>query len=248
MRTAVLACLLACLPPASAQTDPLPAFEAASVKPNHSGSGSSSSHTRPANLQLVNMSLRSIIAMAYGLKDYQLTGPDWLNSESFDVVAKGAAGTTDKQLLLMLRDLLRERFKLAAHHETKAHAVLALLPTKAGFPLKPVAAAEGDGGSTNSNSDEKGGELKATQISLARLAEWLSGRLREPVLDMTGIPGVFDLNLKYSLESDQVDYGTARYPVLPLALQEQLGLRLEKRTAPLDLLVIDRAEKVPVEN
>ena len=247
MRTAVFACLLA-LPAALAQTDPLPAFEAASVKPNRTGSGSSSSHTRPGNLQLVNMSLRSIITMAYGLKDYQLTGPDWLNSESFDIVAKGAAGTTDKQLLLMLRDLLRERFKLESHHETKAHAVLALLPTKAGFPLKPVAAVEGDGGSTNSNSDEKGGQLKATQISLARLAEWLSGHLRQPVLDMTGIAGVFDLTLKYSLDSDKVDPDLARYPVLPLALQEQLGLRLEKRTAPIDHLVIDHAEKLPVEN
>jgi uncharacterized protein (TIGR03435 family) len=247
MRTAVFACLIA-LSSAFAQTDALPTFEVASVKPNHSGSGSSSSDSRPGNLQMTNMSLRNIVTMAYDLKDYQIEAPDWLKSESFDIVAKGAVGTTDKQLMLMLRNLLVERFKLETHHETKEFSVLALVPTKGGFLLKPVAVANDKGAGTSSNSNEKGGELKATQITLAHLAEWVAGRMKRPVVDMTGIPGAFDLNLKYSIENDQVDTDPARYPVLPLALQEQLGLRLEKRTAPIDLLVVDRAEKIPVEN
>ena len=123
-----------------------------------------------------------------------------------------------------------------------------MVPVKGKFPLKPLEGATGEGGGTSSNSSEKGGELKATQITMERLAEWVAGRMNRPVLDMTGITGFFDLNLKYSIERDNVDPEPGKYPVLPLALQEQLGLRLEKRTAPIDLLVVDRAEKVPVGN
>lgn len=230
----------------AAQTDVAAAFEAASVKPNQTGSGHSSSHSRPANIQMTNVTLRSIITSAFRIKDYQLTGPEWLRSERFDVVAKAPFGTKDAQLALMMQTLLAERFKLETHHETKDLPAYGLVVAKSGFHSKP---AEGTGGSgMDSSSDDKGGELKAQRTSMARLAEWISGRMDRPVLDMTGVAGAYDFNLKFSLESANGDSDTPRYPVLPLALQEQLGLRLEKRTAPIEILVVDRAEKVPIEN
>ncbi len=247
MRTILLGSVIAVCA-AFAQNDPPPAFEAASVKPNHSGSGSSSTHSRPANIVMQNVSLLRIITSAYRIKEYQVSGPNWLGSERYDIVAKAPFGTPDTQIAPMLRTLLAERFKLESHQETKDFPVYGLVAAKGGFLLKPVDGAGGSG--MDSNSDEKGGQLKAERTSMTRLAEWLSDRNRmdRPVLDMTGIPGAFDFTLKFSLESDKADADTPRYPVVPLAIQEQLGLRLEKRTAPIELLVIDRAEKIPIEN
>src|SRR5579862_4223690 len=100
MRLLALAAIVAlCL---RAQSDAPPAFEAASVKPNRSGDGHSSSHTRESNVQMTNMSLRSIIIMAYEIKDYQLEGPPWLSSERFDIVAKAPVGTPDKKMMPMM--------------------------------------------------------------------------------------------------------------------------------------------------
>jgi uncharacterized protein (TIGR03435 family) len=242
MRTLLLTGLIAACG-AIAQTPP--AFEAASVKPNRSGSGSSHTRTRTANLGITNVPLSRIITMAYSLRDYQLAGPDWLRSERFDITAKAPLGTVDAQLMPMLRTLLAERFKLETHRETKSFPVYGLVATK-GFHLQPVDAAGGSG--MDSNNDEKGGELKAQRTPMTRLAEWIAGRVDRPVLDMTGLTGAYDFSLKFSLESEKNDSDMPRYPVIPLALQEQLGLRLEKRTAPIEILVVDRAEKVPIEN
>jgi len=93
-----------------------------------------------------NMSLRSIITMAYKLRDYQLTGPDWLRNEHFDIVAKAKFGTPDEALMPMLQTLLVERFKLTTHPETKELPVYKLVAMKGKFRLEPVDAA--GGGST----------------------------------------------------------------------------------------------------
>ena len=229
-----------------AQTNAPPSFEAASVKPNRSGSGSSSSHTRPANLTMTNVSLRSMITSAFRIRDYQLNGPDWLRTERFDVVAKAVTGTPDKELMPMLRSLLIERFKLETHTETKEMPVFGLVVAKNGLRMQPV---DGAGGTnTNSNSDEKGGELSAERTTMSGVAAWISSRMDRPVLDMTGRTEAFTFKLKYSLESENNDPTAARYPILPLAIQEQLGLRLEKRTAPIEIVVVDKVEKVPIEN
>jgi uncharacterized protein (TIGR03435 family) len=245
MRTLLLSGLIA-ICGAFAQTDAPPAFEAASVKPNNSGSGSSHSRSRPAYIEMNNVSLRSMITSAYKIKDYQLTGPDWLKTEHFDVTAKAKFGTPDDALMPMMQTLLIERFKLEIHRESKDFPVYALVAAKGGFRLKPVDPAGGS--STNSNSDDKGGILEVERGSLARLAEWLSSRVDRPVLDMSGIAGVFTFKLQFSRESEKNDNDTPKYPIVPLAIQEQLGLRLEKRNSPIELLVVDRAEKVPVEN
>jgi len=227
------------------QTDP-PAFEAAVVKPNRSASGSSSSHTRTANLQMTNMSLRSIMVAAHRIRDYQLTGPDWLRTERFDIVAKAKPGTPDADLMPMLRTLLAERFKVETHRETKEFPVYGLVQAKGGLRIKPVDPAGGS--STNSNSDEKGGEITAERVTMAGFASWMSSRMDRPVLDQTGRTEAFSFKLKYSLENENTDPTAARYPILPLAIQEQLGLRLEKRTAPIEIIIVDKVEKVPIEN
>jgi uncharacterized protein (TIGR03435 family) len=231
-----------------AQGGPPLAFEAASVKINNSGGGDSHSSTRPANVRLTNLPLRAIIAQAYEVKDYQLTGPEWLASSRYDVVAKAALDTPDKDIPAMLRTLLIERFKLQTHRETRDLPVYALVPARNGFKLKPV---EPGSSSRDTSHTAMGGVLTATKTNMDRLAQWLSRFTDRPVVDMTGIPGVFDFTLQYSLErenSKAEPNEAAKYPIVPLAIEEQLGLRLEKRTSTVEMLAIDRAEKVPIEN
>jgi uncharacterized protein (TIGR03435 family) len=82
---------------------------------------------------------------------------------------------------------------------------------------------------------------------MEQFAGWISRTIDRPVVDMTGIKGEYAFTLKYARE-DQGETGTVTHPVLPLAIQEQLGLRLEKRTAPIEVLVVDHAEKAPIGN
>src|SRR5579883_2910670 len=180
MRACSLLLLLFAACPASAQSPEPPSFEAASVKPNRSGDGHSSSHTRESNVLMTNMSLRSIITWAYQIKDYQLEGPPWLAGERFDIVAKAPVGTPERQLAPMMRTLLAERFKLKTHKETREFPVYALVAAKGGIKLKPV---EPGGSGMDSSNNEKGGELKATKVTMARMAEWLSHSVDRPVID-----------------------------------------------------------------
>src|SRR5258707_6876367 len=109
MRSLVLSGLfLAC--GAFAETDPPPAFEAASIKTNNSINGGSHTRTRPAYLQAENVSLRNLITMAYKLRDYELTGPDWLRNERFDILAKAKFGTPVDALRPMLQTFRADRF------------------------------------------------------------------------------------------------------------------------------------------
>ncbi len=158
----------------------------------------------------------------------------------------------------MLRTLLLDRFKLAVHRETKALPGCALVVAKTGAKLRESAIEEG--------SDEKPlftgrrGDLTAERVTITQLAETLSRTLSSPVLDMTGIKGVFELHLRWTpdenplmkkpAESGEALAPTegADAPTIFTALQEQLGLKLEVRKIPVEILVIDHVERAPSEN
>jgi uncharacterized protein (TIGR03435 family) len=129
---------------ASAQTETIPEFEVASIKPAPPPTGNmmmvrmrgGPGSDDPGRLDWQNVSLRNMLTNAFNLKEYQLQGPDWLNSERFDVSAKIPADTTREQFRLMLQKLLADRFKMTFHHETKEHAAYALTVAKGGPKLK----------------------------------------------------------------------------------------------------------------
>jgi uncharacterized protein (TIGR03435 family) len=240
MRPFLLALLLAC--GAWGQ----PAFEAASLKPSKSVDFNSTFNTRSDNVQAQNVELRELLVQAFEIKEYQLVGPEWLSGARFDIVAKAPLGTgDDEKLMPLLRTLLTERFKLQTHREKRELPCFALAVTKDGFKLHEV---EAGGSGMSSNSNQNGGELKARKTTMERFAEWLSRQMQRPVIDATSIKGAYDFTLKYSKENANRLAGLDTYPILTLAIQEQLGLRLEKRTAPVDVVVIDHIERVPVEN
>jgi uncharacterized protein (TIGR03435 family) len=236
------------------QSTPGPAaFEVASVKPNKSGNGSSRFNSGHGRLTATNVSLKSCIYFAYGIKDYQISGPEWLSSERYDITAKAASGVPDKQLMPMLQTLLQDRFKLRLHRQTKELPAYALVVGKGGPKLHEV--------ETGPEQDNAGrGRLSARKISMPRLAEILSRHMDRPVLDMTGIKGVFDLTLDYAPDDAHstmaprgggaggIATDSPSGPSIFVALQEQLGLKLEARKGPVEILVIDYAEKVPTEN
>jgi uncharacterized protein (TIGR03435 family) len=225
---------------------PAPAFEVASVKPapppGQNGI-SSSMNVSPGRLTCTNVTLRKLIVRAYSLKDYQVTGPDWINTELYSILASMPADTTGDDLLEMLQGLITERFQMATHREMKEMPVYELVVGKAGSKLKPV---EYGRGSTSMSP----GKLVAQGVPLRNLTEQLSRLLNRPVLDKTGLTGAFDFSLEFAPEGKGSD-AAGDLPVSPsvfTAVQEQLGLKLEPRKAPVEILVVDRAERVPTGN
>jgi uncharacterized protein (TIGR03435 family) len=218
-----------------------PAFEVASVKPNPSGDHHSSSHTNNGSVVMRNVSLKQLVEMAYDVKDYALSAPDWLDTVRFDISAKPPADTPEKQFQPMLQTLLTDRFKLAVHRESKVMSAYALIAGKNGSKLHAVE----PGGGSHRNSD--GGKLTAQRVSMPQLADFLARHLDRPVVDKTELPGVFDFELRWA-QDDSHSTDSASGPSIFTAVQEQLGLKLQSQKLPVEILVVDHAERIPTEN
>ena len=232
----------------SAQT---PAFEVASIKPNRSGGGGSSIRGGAGRITMENVPVKKVTLWAYGIPDdreYALVGPDWLTNERFDIQATFPAGTQPQQVRQMTQTLLAERFKLALHRETRQLPIYVLVVGKNGPKIHAVE----DGQARTSGG---AGILEATRITLQKLADLLARMTGQQVVDETGIKGVFDFTLKWSPDEtqkgatpDDAAGSGSSGPSLFSALQEQLGLKLEGRKGPVEVLVVDHIEKAPTEN
>jgi bla regulator protein BlaR1 len=226
------------VPLALAQTPP-PAFEVAAIKPSKPGStGSSILWDMSGRLTVENASLKRLIWSAYDVRDFQIVGgPPWLDSGTFDIVAKPEGPTNQDQKRAMQQKLLADRFHLKLHRENREMPVYELLVAKPGFKLREAAnPRHGIAGRANA--------IESNGSNIAALAETLARKLRRTVLDKTGLTGFYDYKLEFSL--DPATDGTA-LPSIFTALQEQLGLRLESAKGPVEILVVDHAEK-PSEN
>ena len=227
-------------------------FEAASVKPDKAGNAGGEGSTResishnPGGLTMRNVTLKSCIRWAYGVADYQVSGPAWIGSERYDIQARAGAPAAQEQLRVMLQELLASRFHLALHRETRELPVYELVEARSGAKLTP---AKGEGDSDMRPGD---GDLAYRRYSMAEFAERLSGipfRVDRTVVDKTGLSGVYDFKLKISANAAEMksSFEHADGPLVFDVLQ-QIGLRLRARKGPIEMLVIDRAEKNPVEN
>lgn len=237
-------------------TAPTPTFEVASIKPNNSGDRGSRTNGTKGELTVTNATLKSIIQSAYNVREYSFSGPDWLASVRFDINAKyppeeSAPVSPEQRRLarqLMMQNLLSERFKLEAHRETKMLPGFALVVAKKGARLKPSEKQDGTSISTSN------GLMDGSGMSMASLANMLGNQLQGPVADMTGIEGRYDIKLEWSTDEGRVggDGGEGKSPdtrpSIFTALQETLGLRLESRKVPVEVLVVDHVEKIPTEN
>jgi uncharacterized protein (TIGR03435 family) len=231
-------------------------FEVVSVKPNKSASTGEHSRSDQGMLTANNLSLRSMIVTAYGLRDYQVEGPDWLSSQRFDIAAKFPEALPENPekyraaMGAMMQKMLVDRFKLAAHRDKKSLPVYGLVVGKRGIKFKEVP-------DTGSHSQSHGNHYEGTSVTMSVFAAFLSRRADLPVLDMTGLKGSYDLKLDWVPEPRQPTEGKAEAPAVAdspsppaifLAIEEQLGLKLETRKTTMEILVVDHAEKTPTEN
>lgn len=162
------------------------AFEVASIRPNNSGSGSSSSNEKNGRFIGRNESLRDLIEHAWDVMEWQIDGPAWIRSERFDVMAKPPASVREKEFDLMMRNLLADRFKLKVHRETRETPVYALVIAKTGPKMTKV---EDDGQASTEWSRNR---ISARHRTMPAFAERLSRIADRPVVDRTGEKGAFN--------------------------------------------------------
>jgi uncharacterized protein (TIGR03435 family) len=219
-----------------------------------------------------NAPLRTLIREAYALHGSQLSGgPGWLDSDRFDIVAKSERNPTPLQMRVMLRALLVERFRLSVHTDTRELPLYALVLARTDGQLGPHLRPTGTGCSQapewlgtgppplrgpdapcRSAGPGSGAAMRFRGITLDAFAMFLATPVRRPVIDRTGLSGGFDIELDMTAElgppppppglPDTVDRSSA--PSIFTTLQEQLGLRLDARREPVDVLVIDRVERL----
>jgi uncharacterized protein (TIGR03435 family) len=265
----VLVCGLAALCPrwvAFAQKSDGPQFEVASVRPSDPNQGFINAVTPSLkvggdrNLTFVHISLRDLIMLAYGVGAPQVKGPRFLNGTSdspadrFDIVARVPAGATPEQVPLMLQALLAERFHLEAHRESQTIQAYVLEVGK--NPPKMKASPEGANGAARcvrSFAEHEGATLAAectrmTSADIAQQAMALApGYFRDgPVVDQTGLQGTYDFKIEWITAAESRDGRDG--PTMIEAIQNQLGLKVERRRQAVETLVIDKLDRKPTEN
>jgi uncharacterized protein (TIGR03435 family) len=271
---------------------PRPEFEVASVKPSVAAPSGGQVHVGVqidgAQVHCTYLSLKDYIRIAYQVKDFQVTGPDWMASERFDIHAKLPAGSRG-QFREMLQKLLEDRFQIKMHRASKEFPVYAVVVGKGGLKLKespldpePEGAEGGRGAVNVTASGGRGGttvnygrgayftladnKFEARKLSMEALADSIGRFVERPVVDMTELKGTYDLSLEFTPEeyrvllirmalSAGVNLPAEAMKLLEGASDEslfkglqQLGIKLESRRAPLDVIVIDSATKTPIEN
>jgi uncharacterized protein (TIGR03435 family) len=216
-------------------------FEVASVRRStpetSSGARSTGAIPRqqePGRINYLNVKLKSVIALAYRVPSDQVAGPQWLDDERYDIVATLPAGTPQEQVPDMLQDLLKDRFDMALHEETRPRPGYVLVADKNAPKFRPAKEGESMGFTVGSE------RIDFTNTTLAGLAAALSTFMGRPVADETGIQGRFDIALNVSMED-------VRSGAILGAIRD-LGLKLETRSAPARFIVVDKASRVPTGN
>jgi uncharacterized protein (TIGR03435 family) len=227
-----------------------PAFEVATVKIDRTGdNGLSRPELRNGTLTARNVSMRMLLRAAYDLSEPQTTGPDWLDSDRYDLAAKSPQGVPDSELMPMLQALLKERFHLAFHREVKEMPVFDMVVAKGGLkiwlfdPARPVPKPPLPAHVTSAMVASNG------VVTMPQLAIQLTYSAGRPVLDKTGLEGRYGYFLFYTTLSAQSDDATAGSgpPDFFAAVEQQLGLRLEPKKESIEILVVDHAERVPTQ-
>jgi uncharacterized protein (TIGR03435 family) len=219
-------------------------FDAASVRPGDPNDrGSCGQYLPGGKFNVTSCPLLYIIEKLYGLREFQVANaPKWISEgkDSTYTIRAGAGDSVgEEQLRLMAEQLLSDRFQLKFHRELRPIPVYLLDVAKIGSKVHLAAddgAPRGSGG-----IDIRGpGWISGTNVSLAHLADLLSGRTDRPVIDKTALSDPIDFNLRWAQGNTPAE---TEWPSLFTAIQEQLGLKLEPQNLPIEILVIDHVEK-----
>jgi uncharacterized protein (TIGR03435 family) len=253
--TVGLAIVLASAWISNAQT---PAFEVASIKRNTSDEPAGGSVSPPAGgrFQANNVTLRTLIRTAYDVENFQISGgPRWLDADKFDVNAKAAGSATWPETRTMLQELLAARFKLSLTRESRTMPAYALVIAKNGPKLAPPTDPGCQPPPLGACSRLRFANRKAlsgVNVSTAQLAQVLTTFMGRPIIDKTGITGIFDFKMDFipdlprSEQAQSADDGAAQSlaPSVFTSLQEQLGLKLIPHKDAVEILVISHGEQL----
>jgi len=217
-------------------------FEVASVKLANPARGIDVVVSPGGRLTATNCTLELLIQQAYNVDRYQVSGgPSWLTSDRYDVVATPPSSQplSQEDQRIMLQNLLAERFALQIHRESKEATVYALVATNK-LKLQPTRnpddrARLSSGFNGDHDSPSVTYYLQGQNISMRLFATKLSGFVRRPVSDETGLTGSFDFKFDYAEGND--------YNFLFAAVQKELGLKLEPRKGSIKTIFVDHAEK-----
>jgi uncharacterized protein (TIGR03435 family) len=244
------------------------------------------------------VNIEYLLGKAYGVKSYQVSGPSWIQSERYDIQAKLPSGATKEQIPDMLKALLAERFKIEIRHETKEHAVYALVVGKNGSKLKesePEKPADPDAKPAPQMQVAQGGDgrsmtvktargnmamsmgadgnmhMQASQMSIPSFVEMITRFVDKPVLDETELKGKYDIAIDLSM-GDIMSMARSAGVAIPgmgggrgtgvgaadaasdpsggsiFQAVQALGLKLDPRKLPMDLIVVVKGDKVPTDN
>ena len=238
-------------------------FEVASVKINKDNApGDIKAPRRSGNSVIMhNTLIPSVIRYAYHLNgSYQIAGYKDPSEDSrwVDIEARAAANATEDQIRMMFQSLLEDRFKLKVHHETRPIPEYELSIAKG--KAKLTSAQEADmsltiegrtfparAGVCSTTLWREGNHIVCHAAGMEALTSQLSGLLQSPVIDHTGLTGKYDLNVLYLPDNRKLEADAPPAPLLEDAVQENLGLKLQKVKGSVEVLVIDHLEK-PSEN
>ena len=252
--------------PLAAQSD-APRFEVASVKPNQGAAGTQMLGFLPTSGRFVatNTPLRLLIQNAFELSRLRLLGgPGWIGTERFDILASAPEGTPESQMRTMLQQLLRDRFKLVLRKEAQEMAAYSLVIARNDGRIDKTLVRSTDcealRDGLKSVADKTGGPgcswrvmgqpqtgistFQSGGVDLNEFANILTSYVGRPVIDRTGLDGLFEFELSWLRSENQTTPASANDgPSLFTALQEQLGLKLESSRGPVEVLVIDSVER-----
>ena len=232
------------------------AFEVASVKPNTTGNFGWSITYTADSLRATNATLAALIQSANGIREDRLTGgPGWVRTTRFDVNAKAAQALPREQLRLMAQRLLENRFGLVLTRERREQDVYALRLARADGRMGPDLRRAPDD-CINAPADRSilqssTGTAPTTHgrcTTITNLATLLSRSLRVDVVDQTGLPGRWDWVLAFTAFAADASPGQANLPTVFVAVEEQLGLKLERNARGSVEYVIIAAAHAPTEN
>jgi uncharacterized protein (TIGR03435 family) len=252
-----------------------PAFEVVSIKPTQSrgiiggrchgvdSKFSPAAATAPplGRCRFERVSLRALISLTYhkptGESPKIVGGDPWVGSENYDIEAKAEdpEHTTEAQLQSMVQTMLRTEFKLQFHYETHDEAGFALTRIPNATPLKEYANTTPQPGVLNQAPvgglvivpNGAGRTMKAQGYGIGKLAQFVGGNVGRPVIDKTGLVGLYDITLTWTptvgdgIGPRRDEFTDPQGATFVTALREQLGLRLEPQKVPVETLVIDRA-------
>ena len=248
------------------------AFDVASVRETIRNGQVDMGIVNPPNKSVFSansVSLRILIQLAYDFGPFQISGgPEWLDNRYFTVQAKSDPAI-DEQLaklstangrlekLHMVQAMLADRFHMRAHWETRQQSAYVMTIAKGGVKMQPtkLPLPQGDPNVApttpttvvHAHGGPQGIEIDGERFSMRAIALMLSTQMRMPVTDNTGDKGYYDFAFQFTRDTLGTSPNPDAYPSIPVAVQDELGLKLEMQKGPVDVMVIDHAD-LPSEN